>query len=322
MKLKIFAFLLTLNCCCSIAVRSNSLQPHDLKHTRLHCPSLSSGVCPNSCPLSRWCHPTISSSIYPFSSCSQSFSASGSFSMSQYFASGGQPVRPSASASVLPKNIQGWFPLELTGLISLLSKGLSRVFSSIMIRKHQFFSAQSSLWSISHIHTWLLILVVTIQFFRIKHAVVEFCCCYCFVDVLVNIRLMKFWSIPSFLRAFIMNWYCILSKNSFLCIWDICSFFYFVNIVNYTVYFSNIESTLHSWKKPSFSWCLIISIYFWIQFIQDFSVYVHDTGFGAFLEHLYPILACQHCSSLKVSLKVFPLLYSGRNCIKSALFLP
>ena len=111
--------------------------------------------CSNSCPLSRWCHPTISSTVTPCSSCPQSFPASGSFAMSQLFVSGGQSIGASVSASVLPVNIQGWFPLGLTGLISLLSKGLSRVFSSTTIWKHQSFSAQFSLWSNSYIHTWL-----------------------------------------------------------------------------------------------------------------------------------------------------------------------
>ena len=124
-----------------------------LQHTRLPCPSLSPRVCSNSCPLSWWCHPTVSSSV-TFSSCPQSFPASGSFPMSWLFALGGQNI--GASVSVLPMNIQVWFPLELTGLISLLSKGLSRIFSSTIIPKHQFFSAQLSLWSNSYIRTWLL----------------------------------------------------------------------------------------------------------------------------------------------------------------------
>ena len=116
--------------------------------------SLSPGVCLNSCPLSQWYHPTISSSVASF--CFLSYPASGSFPMSRLFASGGQSVGASASASVLLMNIQGWCPLGLTWLISLQSKGLSRVFSSTTIRKHQFFSAQPSLWSSSHICTWLL----------------------------------------------------------------------------------------------------------------------------------------------------------------------
>ena len=137
------------------SVMSDSLQPHGLKHDRLPCP-LSPGVCSNSCPLGHWLHPTISSFVAPFSSCPRSFLASGAFPMSQLFISCGQSTGTSASASVLPMNIQGWFPLELTGLISLLSKWLSRVFSSTTIQKHQFFGAQPSLWSNSHIHTWLL----------------------------------------------------------------------------------------------------------------------------------------------------------------------
>ena len=134
---------------------SNCLWPHGLQHTRLPCPLLSPGVCSNSCPLSQWCHPTISSSVTPFSSCPQSFPASESFPISWLFASGGQSIGASASTSVLPMNIQGWFPLELTGLI-LRSKGLSIVFSSTTVQKHQFFSAQLSSWFNSHIHTWLL----------------------------------------------------------------------------------------------------------------------------------------------------------------------
>ena len=116
--------------------------PHGLKHARLPCPSPTPGVYPNSCPLSRWCHPTISSSVVPFSSCLQSFPASGSFPLSQFFLSGGQSIRVSALASVLPMIIQDWFPLGWTGWISLQSKGLSRVFSNTTVQKHQFFSAQ------------------------------------------------------------------------------------------------------------------------------------------------------------------------------------
>ena len=126
-------------------VMSDSLQPHELQHTRPPCPSLTPGVHPNPCPLCRWCHPTVSSSVVPFFSCLQSFPASGSFQMSQLFASGGQCIGVSASASVLPMNIQGWFPLGWTGWISLQSKGLSRVFSNTTVQKHQFFCAQLSL---------------------------------------------------------------------------------------------------------------------------------------------------------------------------------
>ena len=112
----------------SHSVLSDSLRPHGLQHARPPCPSPIPGVCSNSCPLSQWCHPTISSSVIPFSSCSQSFPSSGSFPMSQLFASDGQSIGASAWASILPMNIQDWFPLRLTGLLSLLSKGLSRVF--------------------------------------------------------------------------------------------------------------------------------------------------------------------------------------------------
>ena len=115
-----------------------------------------SQTCSNSCPLSQWCLPTISSFIIPFSSCLQSFPASGSFPVSQFFASGGQSIGASASTSVLRMNIQDWFPLGLTGWVSLQSKGLSRVFSNTTVQKHQFFGTQPSLGSNSHIHTWLL----------------------------------------------------------------------------------------------------------------------------------------------------------------------
>ena len=137
----------------SWSIMSDSLWPHGLQHIRLPCPSLSPGVCSNTCPSGLWCHPTNSSSVTTFSSCPQSFPASGSFPTTQFFTSGGLSIR--ASASVFPVNIQGWFPLGLVGLISLLSKGLSRVFSSTTIWKHQFFGAQPSLWSNSHICTWL-----------------------------------------------------------------------------------------------------------------------------------------------------------------------
>ena len=126
----------------------DSLWPHELQHARLPCPSLSPTVCSNSCPLSQWCHPTISSSVTPFSSWLQPFPASGAFHQ--------VAVGASTSASVLPMNIQGWFPLGLTGLISLQSKGLSGVFSSTTVWKHQFFGTQLSLWSNSHIRSWLL----------------------------------------------------------------------------------------------------------------------------------------------------------------------
>ena len=138
--------------CCS--VMSDSLWPHGLQHARPPCPSPTPGTPSNSCSLSQWCHPTISSSVIPFS-CLQSFPASGSFQMSQFFASGGQSIGVSVSASVLPMNIQDWFPLGLTGLISFQSKGLSRVFSYTTVQKHQFFSTQLSLWSCSHMSTCL-----------------------------------------------------------------------------------------------------------------------------------------------------------------------
>ena len=135
---------------------SNSLRPRGLQHARLPCSSPSPGVCANSCSLSWGCHPTISSSVVLFSSCLLSFPESGSFPMSRLFPSGGQSIGASALASVLLMNIQGWFPLGLIGLISLQSKVLSRIFSNTTVKKHQFFSAQPSLQSNSHIHTWLL----------------------------------------------------------------------------------------------------------------------------------------------------------------------
>ena len=119
--------------------------PHEPQHARPPCPSPTPGVYPNSCPLSRWCYPTISSSVIPFSSCPQYFPTSGSFPMSQLLESGGQSIGVSASTSVLPMNTQGWSPLEWTGWISLQSKELSRVFSDTTFQKHQFFSAQLSL---------------------------------------------------------------------------------------------------------------------------------------------------------------------------------
>ena len=138
----------------SCSVMSDSLQPRFLQHFRLPCPSPTPGACSNSCPSSWWCHPTISSSIIPFSSCLQSFPPLGSFQMSQFFTSGGQSIGVSVSASVLQVNIQDWFPLGWTGLISLQSKGLSRVFSNTTVQKQ--FSALGLLYSPTHIHTWLL----------------------------------------------------------------------------------------------------------------------------------------------------------------------
>ena len=140
----------------SASIVSNSLRPHGLQHARLSCPSPPPRACSKSCPLSLWCHPSISSSVVPFSPCLQSFVASGSLLMSHLFSSGGQSIGVSASASVLSMNTQDWFPLGLTDLISLLSEGLSGVFSSTAVQNNQFFSTQPSLWSNSHIHTWLL----------------------------------------------------------------------------------------------------------------------------------------------------------------------
>ena len=140
----------------SCSVVPDSLRPHGLQCASPPRPSPAPRAYSNSCPFSQWCHPTVSSSVLSFSSHLQSFPASGSFQMSQLFTSGGQSVRVSASTSVLPMNIQVWFPLESTGWICLQSKGLSRVFSNTMVQKHLFFGAQLSLQSNSHIHTWPL----------------------------------------------------------------------------------------------------------------------------------------------------------------------
>ena len=140
----------------SCSVVSDSLWPHESQNTRPPCPSPTPGVHSNSRPLSQWCHPAISSSVIPFSSCPQSLPASESFPMSQLFTWGGQSTGVSALASFLPKKSHGWSPSEWTGWISLRSKGLSRVFSNTTVQKHQFFSALPSSQSNSHIHTWPL----------------------------------------------------------------------------------------------------------------------------------------------------------------------
>ena len=138
----------------SRSVVSDSLWPHGLQHARLPCPSPPPRAYSNSCSLSQWFHPAISSSVIPF--CLLSLPVSGSFQMSQFIESGGQSIGISASSSILPMNIQDWFPLGLTGLISLQSKRLSRAFSNTTVQKHHFFGTQLSLWSNQHIHTWLL----------------------------------------------------------------------------------------------------------------------------------------------------------------------
>ena len=140
----------------SHSVVSDSLRPHESQHPRLPRPSPTPGVYSNSCPLSQWCHPAISSSVVLFSSCPQPLPALGSFQVSTFFPSGGQSIGVSASESVLPMNTQDWSPLGWTGWIFLQSKGLSRVFSNTTVQKHQFFGAQLSPQSNSHIHTWPL----------------------------------------------------------------------------------------------------------------------------------------------------------------------
>ena len=140
----------------SRSVVSDSLQPHESQHARPPCPSPIPRVHPDSRPSSQWCHPTISSSVVPFSSCSQSLPSSEAFPMNQLFTWGGQSIGVSALASFLPKNTQDWSPLEWTGWISLQSKGLSRVFSNTTVQKHQFFGTQLSSQFNSHFHTWPL----------------------------------------------------------------------------------------------------------------------------------------------------------------------
>ena len=140
----------------SVAQSCLTLQLHGLQLARLPCPSSIPRDCSNSCPLSQWCHPTISSSVIPFSFSLQSFPALRSFQVSQLFVSGGQSIGVSASTLVLPMNTQDWSPLEWTGWISLQSKRLSRVFPNTTVQKHQFFGPQLSLWSNSHMHIWLL----------------------------------------------------------------------------------------------------------------------------------------------------------------------
>ena len=140
----------------SRSVVSDSLWPHALQHAQASLSITNSQSSTKLTSLSQWCHPSVSSSVVPFSSCSQSFPAPGFFPVSWLFASGGQSIEASTSASVLPMNIQGWFPFGLTGLISLKSKGLSRVSSSITIWKHQIFGTQPSLWYSSHIYSWSL----------------------------------------------------------------------------------------------------------------------------------------------------------------------
>ena len=143
-------------CCCSVAQSCPTLWLHGLQHARSPCPSPSPGVCPSSCSLHWWSHPAISSSYAPFSFCPKSFPASGAFPMSQLFSSDDQNIAVSDSASALPMGIQGWFPLRLTGLISLLFKGLSGVLSRTTVWKHLFFALLPLLWSSSHNGTWPL----------------------------------------------------------------------------------------------------------------------------------------------------------------------
>ena len=166
-----------LGCLFSHSVLSDPLGPHGLQHARLPCLPPSPRACSNSCALSWWCHPTISSSVSPFSSCLQSFPASGSFLMSQLFTSGGQSIGASASASVLPKNIQDWFPLGFTGLI-LLSKGLSRAFSNTTVQKNLFL-VLSFLYgpTLTSIHDYWKTIALTIRTSVGKVTFLVFMCC-------------------------------------------------------------------------------------------------------------------------------------------------
>ena len=173
---------------------SDSLQPHGLQQARLPCPSPTPGACSNSHPSSQWCYPTISSSVAPFSSCLQSFPASGSFLMCQFCASGGQSIGASTSASVLPMNIQDWFPLGLTGWISLQSKGLSRVFSNTTVQRHLFFSTQLSLWYSAFFLYVCHILSYIKSFFRV--------------------RIMSYFLMNNF---FVCNWFCSRCSRNVFC---------------------------------------------------------------------------------------------------------
>ena len=159
---------------------SDSLRPHESQHARPPCPSPTPGVHSNSYPLSRWCHPAISSSVVPFSSCPQSLPASESFPMSQLFSWGGQSTGVSASASVLPKNTQDW-SLGWTGWISLQSKGLSRVFSNTIVQRHQFFGTQLSSQSNSHIHTWPLKKTIALTRWTFVGKVMSLCFWICYL---------------------------------------------------------------------------------------------------------------------------------------------
>ena len=154
------SWLLSLFSCLTV---SNSLWPHGLKYARIPCLSPSPRACSNSCPLSQWCHPTISSSVIPVSSCLQSFPASESFQMSQFFTSGGQSIGVSASASVLPMNTQDWSPLGWTGWVSLQSKGLSRVFSNTTVQKHLFVGTQLYSPTVTSIHDYWKNILTTID---------------------------------------------------------------------------------------------------------------------------------------------------------------
>ena len=178
------------------SVVSDSLQPHEPQHARPPCPSPTPGVHPNPCPLSRWCHPAISSSVVLFSSCPQSFPVSGFFQMSQLFASGGQSIGVSASTSVLPMNTHDWCTLGWAGWISLQSKALARVFSNTTVQKHQFFGAQLSSQSNSHIYTWPLESALSfIEFLFSFFYCIYFCSVISFLLLTLSFLFLASWDV-------------------------------------------------------------------------------------------------------------------------------
>ena len=227
----------------SVAQSCQTLRPHGLQHARLSCPSPTPGVYLNTCPLCQWWHPTISSSVVPFSSCLQSFPASGSFQMSQLFTSGGQSIEVSVSASVLPMNIQDWFPLGWTGWISLQSKGLSRFFSNATVQKHQFFSAQLSLWSTSPYMTtgkskaltrWTFVgKVMSLLFNMLPRLVITFLprskhllISWLQSAVILEPKKIKSLTVSMFPHLFAMKWWDLMPWSSFSECWALSQLFH------------------------------------------------------------------------------------------------
>ena len=230
----------------SHSVLSDSLWSHGLQEAKLPCPSPTAGAYSNSCPTSRCCHPTIWYSVIPFSSWLQSFPTSGSFLVSQFFASGGQSIGVSASASVLPMNIQDWFPLELTDLISLQSKGLTRVFSNTTVLKHQFFGAQLSLQSsLTSLHDYWKTIVLTTQTFvgkvmslifnRLSRFVITFLprsknllnsWLQSLSSVMVELKKIKSVTVLQSPNLFVMKWWDWTPWSSFLECWVLSQLFH------------------------------------------------------------------------------------------------